>query len=58
VRLAKLVDRANLMAGTDCGFGQGPFARRVHPIMWAKVRRLSQARGSLRSTYKRAAPRR
>src|SRR5271167_988266 len=37
VRLAKLVGRENLLAGTDCGFAQGPFHRRVHPsIMWAK----------------------
>jgi hypothetical protein len=27
-----------LMAGTDCGFAQGPFVRRVHPtIQWAKL---------------------
>jgi 5-methyltetrahydropteroyltriglutamate--homocysteine methyltransferase len=38
VRLAKLVGRENVMAGTDCGFAQGPFYRRVHPsIMWAKL---------------------
>jgi 5-methyltetrahydropteroyltriglutamate--homocysteine methyltransferase len=38
VRLAKLVGRENLLAGTDCGFAQGPFHRRVHPsIMWAKL---------------------
>jgi len=38
VRLAKLVGRENMMAGTDCGFAQGPFYRRVHPsIMWAKL---------------------
>jgi 5-methyltetrahydropteroyltriglutamate--homocysteine methyltransferase len=41
VRLAKLVGRDNVMAGTDCGFAQGPFVRRVHPsIMWAKLRSL------------------
>jgi 5-methyltetrahydropteroyltriglutamate--homocysteine methyltransferase len=29
------------MAGTDCGFAQGPFHRRVHPsIMWAKLESL------------------
>jgi 5-methyltetrahydropteroyltriglutamate--homocysteine methyltransferase len=40
-RLAKLVGRDNLMAGTDCGFAQGPFVQRVHPsIMWAKLRAL------------------
>ncbi len=38
VRLARLVGRENLVAGTDCGFAQGPFHRRVHPsIMWAKL---------------------
>jgi 5-methyltetrahydropteroyltriglutamate--homocysteine methyltransferase len=38
VRIAKLVGRENVLAGTDCGFAQGPFYRRVHPsIMWAKL---------------------
>jgi 5-methyltetrahydropteroyltriglutamate--homocysteine methyltransferase len=38
VRLAHLVGRENVIAGTDCGFAQGPFHRRVHPsIMWAKL---------------------
>jgi 5-methyltetrahydropteroyltriglutamate--homocysteine methyltransferase len=38
VRLANLVGRDNVLAGTDCGFAQGPFHRRVHPsIMWAKL---------------------
>ena len=37
-RLARLVGRENVLAGTDCGFAQGPFHRRVHPsIMWAKL---------------------
>ncbi|HZF16344.1 MAG TPA: cobalamin-independent methionine synthase II family protein [Steroidobacteraceae bacterium] len=37
-RLARLVGRENVMAGTDCGFAQGPFVQRVHPsIMWAKL---------------------
>jgi 5-methyltetrahydropteroyltriglutamate--homocysteine methyltransferase len=41
VRLARLVGRENVIAGTDCGFAQGPFVRRVHPsIMWAKLRAL------------------
>ena len=40
-RLARLVGRENLIAGTDCGFAQGPFHRRVHPsIMWAKLKSL------------------
>ena len=38
VRLAKIVGAENVIAGTDCGFAQGPFHRRVHPsIMWAKL---------------------
>jgi len=38
VRIARLVGRDNVMAGTDCGFAQGPFHRRVHPsILWAKL---------------------
>jgi 5-methyltetrahydropteroyltriglutamate--homocysteine methyltransferase len=38
VRLSRLVGRENVIAGTDCGFAQGPFYRRVHPsIMWAKL---------------------
>jgi 5-methyltetrahydropteroyltriglutamate--homocysteine methyltransferase len=37
-RIAKLVGRENVIGGTDCGFAQGPFHRRVHPsIMWAKL---------------------
>jgi 5-methyltetrahydropteroyltriglutamate--homocysteine methyltransferase len=43
VRLADLVGRENVIAGTDCGFAQGPFYRRVHPsIMWAKLEALSE----------------
>ena len=43
VRLAKLVGRDNVIASTDCGFAQGPFARRVHPsIMWAKLASLAE----------------
>jgi 5-methyltetrahydropteroyltriglutamate--homocysteine methyltransferase len=42
VRIAKLVGRENVMGGTDCGFAQGPFHRRVHPsILWAKLEALS-----------------
>jgi 5-methyltetrahydropteroyltriglutamate--homocysteine methyltransferase len=41
IRLARLVGRENVLAGTDCGFAQGPFLRRVHPsIMWAKLKAL------------------
>jgi len=43
VRIAKLVGRENVIAGTDCGFAQGPFHRRVHPsIMWAKLQALAE----------------
>jgi 5-methyltetrahydropteroyltriglutamate--homocysteine methyltransferase len=42
-RIAKLIGRENVIAGTDCGFAQGPFYRRVHPsIMWAKLEALAQ----------------
>ena len=43
VRLAGIIGRENVIAGTDCGFAQGPFYRRVHPsIMWAKLETLSE----------------
>ena len=43
VRIARLIGRENLLAGTDCGFAQGPFHRRVHPsVMWAKLDALTQ----------------
>ncbi len=42
VRIGKLIGPDRLMAGTDCGFAQGPFHRRVHPsIMWAKLEALA-----------------
>ena len=31
VRVARLVGRENVMAGTDCGFAQSPHLKRVHP---------------------------
>jgi 5-methyltetrahydropteroyltriglutamate--homocysteine methyltransferase len=41
LRFANLVGRENVMIGTDCGFAQGTFYRRVHPtIMWAKFEAL------------------
>jgi 5-methyltetrahydropteroyltriglutamate--homocysteine methyltransferase len=43
VRLANVVGRENVMAGTDCGFAQGAFIQRVHPeIQWAKLAALSE----------------
>ena len=38
VRLAELVGPDRVVAGTDCGFAQGPLVRRVHPsVQWAKL---------------------
>jgi 5-methyltetrahydropteroyltriglutamate--homocysteine methyltransferase len=42
-RLARVVGRERVMGGTDCGFAQGAFLRRVHPsIQWAKLRALAE----------------
>lgn len=42
LRYANAVGRENVIAGTDCGFAQGPFIRRVHPsIQWAKLAALA-----------------
>jgi 5-methyltetrahydropteroyltriglutamate--homocysteine methyltransferase len=42
VRLANVVGRENVQAGTDCGFAQGAFIERVHPeIQWAKLKALA-----------------
>jgi 5-methyltetrahydropteroyltriglutamate--homocysteine methyltransferase len=43
LRFANLLGRENVMIGTDCGFAQGTFYRRVHPsIMWAKFEALAE----------------
>jgi 5-methyltetrahydropteroyltriglutamate--homocysteine methyltransferase len=43
IRLANVVGRENVLAGTDCGFAQGAFIQRVHPeIQWAKLQALSE----------------
>ena len=43
VRLAKIVGAERVMGGTDCGFAQGAFLRRVHPtIQWAKLEALAE----------------
>jgi len=43
VRLANVVGRDRVMGGTDCGFAQGAFIRRVHPeIQWAKLASLAE----------------
>ncbi|HEY1517048.1 MAG TPA: cobalamin-independent methionine synthase II family protein [Solirubrobacteraceae bacterium] len=42
-RLANVVGRENVLAGTDCGFAQGAFIQRVHPeIQWAKLAALAE----------------
>jgi 5-methyltetrahydropteroyltriglutamate--homocysteine methyltransferase len=49
-RLARVVGREHVMAGTDCGFAQGAFLRRVHPsIQWAKLRALAE--GAQRASH-------
>jgi 5-methyltetrahydropteroyltriglutamate--homocysteine methyltransferase len=41
VRLATIVGRENVIAGTDCGFAQIEHLQRVHPqVMWAKLESL------------------
>ena len=46
VRLAGIVGRERVIGGTDCGFAQGPYVRRVHPtIMCAKLDALAQGAG-------------
>jgi 5-methyltetrahydropteroyltriglutamate--homocysteine methyltransferase len=43
VRLANVVGRENVLAGTDCGFAQGAFIHRVHEeIQWAKLAALAE----------------
>jgi 5-methyltetrahydropteroyltriglutamate--homocysteine methyltransferase len=43
VQLAELVGPERVVASTDCGFAQGPFARRVHPtVQWAKLSSLAE----------------
>jgi|SRR5579859_5869718 len=43
VRLANVVGRENVLAGTDCGFAQGAFIHRVHPeVPWAKLAALAE----------------
>ena len=42
-RLARVVGPENVIGGTDCGFAQGAFIRRVHPeIQWAKLAALAE----------------
>lgn len=49
VRLANLVGRENVIAGTDCGFAQSVFGPKIHPdLVWAKFRTLAE--GARRAT--------
>ena len=42
-RLAGIVGPERVMGGTDCGFAQGAFLRRVHPtVQWAKLASLAE----------------
>jgi 5-methyltetrahydropteroyltriglutamate--homocysteine methyltransferase len=55
MRFASVVGRERVIGGTDCGFAQGPFVRRVHEsIMWAKLESLAEG---ARIASKRLAPR-
>jgi hypothetical protein len=46
------IGRERVMAGSDCGFAQSPFTRRVHPtIQWAKLK--AQAEGARIATGQR-----
>ncbi len=43
VRLANLVGRENVIAGSDCGFAQSVFGPKIHPdLVWAKFRALAE----------------
>ena len=43
LRFASVVGGENVIGGTDCGFAQGPFVKRVHEeIMWAKLSSLAE----------------
>jgi 5-methyltetrahydropteroyltriglutamate--homocysteine methyltransferase len=57
VRLAGLVGRERVMAGTDCGFAQASPVQRVHPsIQWAKLEALAEgARIATRQLWGRTA---
>jgi 5-methyltetrahydropteroyltriglutamate--homocysteine methyltransferase len=55
VRLASLVGRENVIAGTDCGFAQSVFGPKIHPdLVWAKFRTLAEgARLATKELWKR-----
>ena len=55
VRLANLVGRENVIAGTDCGFAQSVFGPKIHPdLVWAKFRSLAEgARLATQELWKR-----
>ena len=56
VRLAKARRAENVLAGTDCGFSQGPFSAKVHPsIQWAKLKALEGAELASKELWRRKA---
>ena len=43
LKFASVVGRENVIAGSDCGFAQEEFNRRVHPtVMWAKLEAMAE----------------
>jgi len=58
LRFASVAGRDRVLAGTDCGFAQGPFVRRVHPsIQWAKLQSLAAGAAlASKALWKRAKP--
>jgi 5-methyltetrahydropteroyltriglutamate--homocysteine methyltransferase len=57
--LAEHLGPEKVAAGTDCGFAQGPFVRRLHPsVVWAKLGALVEgARLASDILARRGAPR-
>lgn len=57
LRFASVVGPDNVIAGSDCGFAQGSFVRRVHPsIQWAKLKSMAEgARLASKELWGRAA---
>jgi len=56
VRLARIVGPERVMGGTDCGFAQGAWIRRVHPsVQWAKLKALAEGAELATKQLQRAA---
>jgi 5-methyltetrahydropteroyltriglutamate--homocysteine methyltransferase len=60
IRYASIVGKENVIAGTDCGFAQSPFAKRVHEtIQWAKLEALAEgAKIASRQLWGKSKPKR